>query len=95
MKTLSEIEQFNILKEILNSAKEEANFNDNGKIKVELRIKTNSDNDTEIFIQKGFKIYAFRCFGGNEFTFFERWNNFPNKIFTKTGLKNTLISLIK
>ena len=95
MKKLSELEQFKILDKILSTAKEKANFNDNGKIKVELRIKTNSDNDTEIFIQNGFKIYAFRCFAGNEFTFFERWNNFPNKVFSQTGLITTLITLIK
>jgi len=93
---LSEIEQYKILNSIWHEAREKANFNDNGKIEYELRLGTNSNNDTEIFIKKGFmKMYAFRVYRNNEFTFYERWNHYPNRILSREFLVSELIRLIK
>ena len=93
---LTEIEQFKILNSIWHEAREKANFNDNGKIKWELRIKTNSDDDTEIFIKKGFmEIYAFRVYGNNDNVFYERWNHYPNRILSREFVVSEIIRLIK
>lgn len=94
MKQLTEQEQYSLLESLLEEAKSKIIVNPS--VEVKLTLKTNSDTDTEIFIHKGFlEIYAFRCFGNNEYTFYERHNNFPNKLFTQSGLVEQLILLLR
>ena len=72
MKRLSEQEQYEIIKPIF----EKIDLSQLSKKvdKCELRLKTNSDNDTEIFIKRNMlKIYSFRISSiGN---FYDRWNS--------------------
>lgn len=95
MKEITEYQKFEVLYEILDEAKRLANYNDNGHIKLKISIKDNADNDTEIFIRKNLKIYAFRVYDSEGHTFYERWNKYPNRIFTKNGLLDELVVLLR
>lgn len=91
----TEIEQFNILDSILTEAKEKANYIDDGRLVLEMRLKTNNQTDTEIFIRKGFNIWGYRCYGNNLLTFFNRWGGNETHILTREGLLNKLIIMLK
>ena len=91
----TEQEQFETLNSILSEAKEKANYIDDGRLVLELRLKTNNQTDTEIFIRKGFNIWGYRCFGNNLLTFFNRWGDNHGQILTREGLLNKLIIMLK
>ncbi|MCL1692037.1 hypothetical protein [Elizabethkingia anophelis] len=95
MEKVTEHQKFKILYEILEEARKQANYNDNSHVQLKISIKDSNDNDTEIFIRKGLKIYAFRVYDNEGYTFYERWNKYPGRIFTKKGLLDELIILLR